>query len=236
MDSSAYKEVSVIVEEYQSNIPRFEYPSYSIKILDTVPAGSIVLSIRYINDPTDTVDFTVEQVSNSQIFHYFNLRQSYQTISLYILSSPIINDKPDLSFSISMTSKNKQKSNYTATTKINIQLLTPFTVSNFPKFQQPFMPNEKIIIDFKSLMNDLVIYTFEATNTQTESTIEYKIINQENSNIFYIEKNNLFILGPIQSTDRTNFLVSSISQEVFIIIFYSLYIFSYLLKPKILRI
>jgi hypothetical protein len=209
LDSSAYKDVSVIVEENQSNIPRFEYPNYSLSILDTVPAGSVVLSMRYINDPTDTIEFIVEQVSNSQIFHYFNLRQSYQTISLYILSSPIINDKPDLSFSISIRSKNRQKSNFTATTKINIQLLTPFTVSNFPKFQQPSMPNEQIIIDFNNLVNDLVIYTFEVTDTAIESSVEYKIMNQESSNIFYIEKNNLFMYGPIQNSDRTNFLVSS---------------------------
>jgi hypothetical protein len=71
------------------------------------------------------------------------------------------------------------------------------------------MPNEQIIIDFNNLVNDLVIYTFEVTDTAIESSVEYKIMNQESSNIFYIEKNNLLMYGPIQNSDRTNFLVSS---------------------------
>ena len=208
-DSNVYNEVSVIVEENQLNEPKFEYPSYSISILNSVPIGSIVLSIRYMVDPSESVDFYIEQMSNSEILKYFSLRKSYQsTISLFVIASPIISDKPDLTFSITIASKNKLKSNYTATTKVHLELLTPFTVANFPKFQQPYMPSEQILIEFKNLMNNLIIYTFKATNSNLNSTIEYRIVNGAYATNFYIEGNNLCIFRPIQNAERNNFLVS----------------------------
>ena len=205
-DSSDFTGVSVIVEE-NDHIPRFEYPTYSISLLDTAPAGSVILTIKYKSHQTNKVEFFIDQMSNSKINNYISLQQSLQTISLVIISSPIINDKPDLSFSINMKSINKLNESLIATTKVHIDLLTSFTVTNFPKFQQPYMPNEQIFIELNNLKNNSIIYQFKADNANTQSMIEYQIVNHVKSTLFYINENNLHILLP-QKDKKKNYLVS----------------------------
>jgi hypothetical protein len=207
---NTFKDVAVIVEENKTYSPKFEYPAYSVSLLDSTPVGSVILTMRYKAHSTDIIKFNIEQISNLQINNFFELRQSqsFQTISVIVNTSPIINDKPDLSFSISIKSmKNNLFLNISSTTIVNINLLTSFTVSNYPKFQQPLMPNEQIFIDLKSFVNNSIIYQLKAANTNRQSLILYRIVNKVKLSMFYLESNNIHILLPIEDK-RNNFLVN----------------------------
>lgn len=208
---NAYNDISIIVTENSTQPPIFEYSSYNINILDTTPIGTTVLSMRYIANPTDDIVYSIKEISNVQINSYFDLKIStmLQTIYLVTKTSPIISDKPNLSFLCSIRSLNSLIANITSTSIININILNSVTASNYPKFQQPLIPNEQIYVDLLTISNNSVVYQLQASNANTQSNTQYRIVNQLQSSVFYIDSNLIRIVLPISTTDqRSNFLVN----------------------------
>lgn len=214
------KYLSILIEPTSKNVPMFEYTSYKIQILDNTPTGTIVLSLRYktgqkeLSNP-NVLDFKIEQQSNIQIDSYFGLKYlaSLNVLNIVIKSSPIPNDKPDMSFIIRIADKITTLSSYST---INIKLLASnsYFLTTYPTFVSPLNASYLITLNRMNLNNNTIIFRFTTTNPNGNSFIVYRILNKDTSDRFYIEKNCLKIIYPIPfdlttaANKRFSYLVS----------------------------
>ena len=202
----AQKAFTLFIESNEQSSPVFEKSSYNIQILDTTPIGRPILTMRYrsTNAQNSLVEYKIEEASSSQLEKYFYLQQSsaLETIYLYVLTSPLPVDKPEMNFVIRLRNRLNNNLTYEFYDKsfafVNIRILATANraMSSFFNFILPSGANYIVVLN-ASTINTTVAYQLQTTNQNQNMRpiISYKILNQD-PNVFFIDKNLIRLAYP----------------------------------------
>jgi hypothetical protein len=187
------KQVNVTFNIIGSKVNRhcmFESSYYNLQILDTAPVGTLILTIPIRTNTTtgQFVDFIIEQMSNLQIYNYFEIGYSpaTQSINIRVKYSPIPIDKPNIRFVIRLKDDNS------ATTEVNIKVIPSNTeLASYLNFNSPAIVHQTVILKTINglLQNNTIVYQLSAESNNAVN-FEFRIIKNELKSPFYVDEMN----------------------------------------------
>lgn len=203
------------VDLLSNNLPRFEYPSYSVNLLDSTPRNTQVLSIRYLRSWSSNgppLVFRVEKVSNLQCLDYYDFVHdaSVQMVNLVVKNTPLPLDKTELTFLVSISGPSFKSY---ATVLVNVYSSSSQFQMGYPIFTMPIITQNVINLNLNNYMpsgNNTIIPISAYVPSPFSCNITFRIANQID-NLFYIDsRNNLKIVYPfpdIINMKRFNYII-----------------------------
>ena len=196
--------------------PTFEYQSYFLSVLDSIPKYTYILSIKYKASRSGSDVLQIEKVSNLQASDSFSFAHdpSVEAVHLMVKTSPLPADKSEISFLISIRNKlsNTGKKSFAAI------VLKVFYSSNlmqtYPIFTSPLIDRNIVtanlanqIVQKSTFISQLSSYVPSVKN----AIVTYRILNRV-ENLFYIDTfNNVQLNYPFPDSiniKRFNYLVN----------------------------
>lgn len=196
--SFAQEFIFVALENSRPNNPVFVQNSFNLSLLNSIPANTVVLSMKYsIKNPIEHLSYEIEDFSNDGVESSFYLKNSQISQTLYLVTkaSPLKLSSPQVTFWIRI--KNNLLSGFSRA-QINLNVLS--FVSDQLTFLAPSSPNEIINLDFGDLRNNSIVYELKATSMLYQADIFYQILNTNYSKQFYVDGSYIRIKYPNAKT------------------------------------
>ncbi|CAF0789975.1 unnamed protein product [Brachionus calyciflorus] len=205
------RQLNIFIDSPGSDIPKFEKNIYSLKLLETTPKDANILTIKYKSNLKIQLNVFIDRLSNFQIEKYFYLKHlaQYRLIYLFVKSSPISLDIPNINFVIKLTNLDGTISSQT---QVDIKLLPSNTFSRpYPIFTQPNRASYLLVIDplILGIVNNTPIFEFNSFISNQNSIIVYSIMNKYPLP-FYIDNKVLKISYPFSDNidpKKTSYLL-----------------------------